>query len=73
MKASFESIIKRLGNAKKRGVVFRENQTLEDLYQERTALFEKYADVTVCEDGAGLEETFELVLDTLKNGKYVTV
>ena len=54
-------------------MVFRENQTLEDLYQERTALFEKYADVTVCEDGAGLEETFELVLDTLKNGKYVTV
>ena len=73
LKASFETISKRLGNAKKRGVVFRENQTLEDLYQERTALFEKYADVTVCEDGAGLEETFELVLDTLKNGKYVTV
>ena len=72
LKASYETISKRLGNAKKRGVAFRENQTLEDLYQERTALFEKYADVTVCEDGVSLEETFELVLDTLKNGKYVT-
>lgn len=72
LKASYETISKRLGNAERRGVVLKENQTLEDLYNERTALFEKYADVTICEDGLDLEETFELVFTTLQNGKYVT-
>ena len=72
LKASYETISKRLGNAERRGVVLKENQTLEDHYNERTALFEKYADVTICEDGLDLEETFELVFTTLQNGKYVT-
>ena len=38
---------------KSRGVVLRDGQTLKDLYEERVKLFEKYADVTVCEDGLG--------------------
>ena len=72
LKASFETISTRLKNAKKRGVVLRENQTLEELYHERTVLFEKYADITICEDGIGLEDTFELVLNTLKDRRIVT-
>ena len=66
LQVSFETINKRLKNAKKRGVVLREGQTLKDLYDERVKLFEKYADVTVCEDGLMLEETIEKVLDTLE-------
>ncbi len=72
LQASFETISKRLRNAKKRGVVLRENQTLKDLYDERTVLFEKYADITVCEDGIDLEETIELVIDTLENSQNIT-
>ena len=56
---------KRLRNAKSRGVVLRDGQTLKDLYEERVKLFEKYADVTVCEDGLELEETIEKVLASL--------
>ena len=33
--------------------------------EERVKLFEKYADVTVCEDGLELEETIEKVLASL--------
>lgn len=66
LQASFETISKRLGNAKKRGVVLREGQTLEMLYNERVKLFEKYADITVCEDGLRLEETIGKVLDILE-------
>ena len=44
----------------------KEGQTLKDLYDERVRLFEKYADVTVSEDGLNLEETIEEVLKTLK-------
>ena len=66
LKASYETISRRLRNAKKRGVVLREGQTLEDLYNERVALFEKYADITVCEDGCSLEETIDNVLQALE-------
>lgn len=66
LQASFETISKRLGNAKKRGVVLKDGQTLEMLYNERVKLFEKYADITVCEDGLRLEETIGKVLDILE-------
>lgn len=65
LQASYETINKRIGNAKKRGVVLKDGQTLRDLYNERVALFEKYADITVCEDGLRLENTIQKVLDVL--------
>ena len=64
-KTVIATINKRLRNAKSRGVVLRDGQTLKDLYEERVKLFEKYADVTVCEDGLELEETIEKVLASL--------
>ena len=67
LKVSYETISKRLRNAKKRGVVLRDGQTLEDLYNERVKLFEKYADITVVEDGFSLEETIDNVLEALEN------
>ena len=65
LKVSFETINKRLKNAKNRGVVLRDGQTLKDLYDERTALFEKYADITVSEEGLGLDDTIDAVLAVL--------
>lgn len=38
---------KRLGDLKRRGVVLKENQSLEMLYEERHVLYERYADITV--------------------------
>lgn len=67
LKVSYETISKRLGNATKRGVVLKDGQTLEALYNERIELFEKYADITVEEDGFSLEETIEKVLEAIKN------
>lgn len=66
LQASFETINNRLKNVRNRGVVLREGQTLRALYNERVPLFEKYADITVCEDGYELGETVEHVLDALK-------
>ena len=65
LKASFEIISQRLKDTKQRGVVLRDGQTLKDLYDERTELFEKYADITVCEDGQLLEDTIGTVLEAL--------
>lgn len=46
----YESLAHRLGDLTKRGVVLRKGQTLRDLYEERTPLYEKYADVIVDAD-----------------------
>lgn len=66
LKVPFETINQRISNAKNRGVVLKEGQTLKDLYDERTALFEKYADYTISEDGLSLEETIDEVLELLE-------
>ena len=63
LKVPFETINSRISNAKNRGVVLKEGQTLKDLYDERTALFEKYADHTISEEGLELEETIDKVLE----------
>ena len=63
LKADYQTIKKRLGNLEKRGVALKTGQTLKDLYDERTALFEKYADYTISEEGLELEETIDKVLE----------
>ena len=50
IKVSYESLEKRLGSLKQRGVVFEEGQTLRDIYEQRIPLYEKYADITVESD-----------------------
>ena len=51
LKVDYETIRKRLGNIRQRGVALREGQTLRDLYEERVVLYEKYADTVVEEEG----------------------
>lgn len=63
LKVPFKTINKRISNAKNRGVVLKDGQTLYDLYKERTQLFEQYADYIVSEEGLGLEETIDKVLE----------
>ena len=40
-------------------------ETLKDLYDERTAYYEKYADVTVNEEGLSIRETIDAVKEKL--------
>lgn len=49
LRLSFETVQKRLGNFTHRGVVMPEGYTLRDLYDERCALYERYADVIIDE------------------------
>lgn len=65
LQVSFETINKRLRDAKNRGVILKEGQTLKNLYDERVRLFEKYADITICEDGRTLEDTVGAVLSSV--------
>ena len=48
LKISAETVKKRIPDLESRGVVMRGRMNgIDDLYQERTPLYEKYADVTV--------------------------
>ena len=67
LRISYDQLDKRLGDLDERGVVHKEGQTLRDIYDERTRLYEKYADITVSEDGLELEETIENVMEILEN------
>lgn len=66
LKASFQTIKRRIRDPKKRGVILRDGQTLHDLYTERTKLYEKYADITVSEEGCRIDETIGNVLDAVE-------
>lgn len=55
IRLSYETIKERLINAKQRGVVLRENQTLQELYQVRCPMYEKYAHITIDGEGKDIE------------------
>ena len=64
---SFPIIKERLGDYSKRGVVLKPGQTLEDLYNERVALYEKYADITINCDGKAYSKYKRKMLNAIKN------
>ncbi|MBQ1802845.1 MAG: shikimate kinase [Lachnobacterium sp.] len=66
LKLSLDVLKNRLGDLEVRGVVLKEGQTLTDLYNERVPLYEKYADVTIDEEGQCVEQTVKSLLEILK-------
>ena len=65
LKIDYETLNARLNNIKNRGVVIREGQTLKSLYEERSILYEKYADITVSEDNHSIGEVLKVILAAL--------
>ena len=65
LKVPYDTLEKRLEDIKGRGVVLKEGQTLRTLYDERTPLYEKYADIEISEDGLNVEQTVEKLLERL--------
>lgn len=69
LRASYDTISSRLSNLKGRGVAIAKNQTLKELYDERSVLYEKYAEIVVDLDNLTIEETIGVLIDKLKNVK----
>ncbi|HHX11983.1 MAG TPA: shikimate kinase [Clostridiales bacterium] len=67
IKLDYETINERLRDIRKRGVVFREGQTLKSLYDERRVLYEKYAQIVVDGDGLSIEDLMAKIADTVKD------
>jgi len=76
IKTDYESLHQRLGDLHQRGVVIRNGSTLLDLYNERTPLYEKYADIIVNEhhsadvvadvSGCRIEKAIDKIKNLLK-------
>lgn len=63
LKLPYEEIKERLGDLVKRGVTFKEGQTLLDLYEERIPLYEKYAEIIVDCDKKTIREIVHEIAD----------
>ena len=63
---SYETVKKRLGDFSARGVVLAPGQTLKDLYDEREALYKKYADIIINCDGNAFQRYQAELLEALK-------
>lgn len=61
LKTDIKDLKKRISNVRQRGVVLKKGQTVEELFKERTVLYEKYADITVDESGLNLKQTVEQI------------
>lgn len=66
LSVSYDHLRHRLSNLAARGVVLKPNQTLLDLYEERTVLYEKYSDITIDEKAMDIEGTIELILSRIQ-------
>lgn len=66
LQLTYETVERRLGDLKARGVALKEGFTLRDLYEERIPLYEKYADIVVKLDGKTVMQSVEAVAEAIK-------
>ena len=66
LKVAYAILEKRLADIKGRGVVLKKGQTLETLFEERSKLYEQYADIEVSEEGLDVEQTVEKLVEALE-------
>ncbi len=62
-----EELKKRLSNIKTRGIAMRPEDTIEDVFSRRAALYKEYADITVECEGKSAEEIVEEIYDYHRN------
>ena len=59
LRVSEMDLNERLGSLKERGVVSNGKTTVKEIFEDRKALYEKYADITVDLEGKTLRESVE--------------
>lgn len=71
LKITYDELVKRVGDVKDRGVALKDGMTLLDLYHERISYFEKYADITIDEEGKELGAVVDELREILEERGYV--
>lgn len=62
LRLDYNELRQRFSDIRNRGVVIRKGQSLRELYNERTVLYEKYADIIIDENGCTIEMTVNKIL-----------
>lgn len=60
-----DEIKRRVTNIKTRGIAFDKGETLDDVYEKRNPLYNKYADISVEFSTGTIENTVEMIVDKL--------
>ena len=66
LELELSELSKRLGSLEQRGVVLKQGQTLKDLYEERTPLYQKYADIIINEHSCTIRNTVNKIVKELE-------
>ena len=66
LKVERDELFRRLKNIRERGVVLRSGENLEEMYENRSRLYEKYADLVIPEEGSTIEETVQAVVNAVR-------
>ena len=66
LKVEKDELFKRLTDIKERGVVLREGETIEEMFDSRSVLYEKYADIIIEERDSTIEETIRKIQNELQ-------
>lgn len=61
IRISLDELLNRLGDLTERGISMKEGQTLKQLYDERTPLYEKYAHIIIDAEGLSIREAVMLI------------
>ena len=61
LKVRKEELFVRLKDIDERGVVLRNGESIDEMYDIRSKLYEKYADITIVEDGLTIEGTVQAI------------
>ncbi len=69
LKVTLDVLVERLGDFSKRGIAMKPGQTIEDLYNERCALYEKYADKTIICNGFAYSSYHKQLIDYIQSIK----
>ena len=65
LKVDMDVLTRRLKDVKQRGVVMKDGQSLVSLHNERSALYDKYSDITIDEKNNSMEEVVADLLAAL--------
>ncbi len=66
LNVSLSEIKDRLDNISTRGVAAKKSQTIDDIFDERLPLYEKYADYVITLENSNVEATVEKICELLK-------
>ncbi len=66
LKISLSEIEKRIGNITTRGVAMKNGVSLSEIYEERSPLYNKYADITLDCENLTAEECVEKIIEQIK-------